>query len=133
MDVSAINAHLTRDGQKRFIDSGKPVLSFDAAWNRQYNSNGEVVKEATFFHGTIWPVSDAQADYLLSRMKKGWSVSFTGGRIAVDPKTGQPRIWTDQQGGAHSSLDVTISAFDVVFNPNGAAPVEAPAEDQYPF
>ena len=138
LKVIVMGAHIGGDAQNRFTPIGKQVISFSAASNRQYNSaNGEPAKETTWLHCTVWPVSDAQADFFVKNLLKGRKVAFEG-RLAINPDTGGPRLWTDNSGATRASFEVTVYPMTLDISNNGISnglPTGdgLPAEEQVPF
>jgi len=121
LKVILMGAHLGGDATNRFTPTGKQVISFSAASNRQYNStNGEPAKETTWLHCTVWPVSDAQADFFLKNLIKGRKVSFEG-RLVIDPQSGGPRIWERQDGSKGCSFEVIVNPVSLDISNNGIA------------
>lgn len=119
LKVILMGAHIGGDAQNRFTPTGRQVLSFSAASNRQYNStNGEPVKETTWLHCTVWPVSDAQAEFFVKNLIKGRKVSFEG-RLAIDPQTGGPKLWTRQDGTPAASFEVVVNPVSLDISNNG--------------
>jgi single stranded DNA-binding protein len=119
LKVILMGAHIGGDAQNRFTPTGKQVISFSAASNRQYNSaNGEPTKETTWLHCTVWPVSDAQAEFFMKNLIKGRKVSLEG-RLAIDPQTGGPRLWTDNSGATRASYEVTVNPMTLDISNNG--------------
>lgn len=128
--------NLGRDPEMRYTPSGQPVTSFSVATNRQYtNSGGELVKEVCWFHVTTWGKS---AETCNQYLKKGSSV-LVEGRLSPDKSSGNPRVWTKQDGTPGASYEVTAST--VRFLSGGNHQQAAPAggdfapvdEDSIPF
>lgn len=138
LKVVLMGAHIGGDAQNRFTPTGKQVISFSAASNRQYNSaNGEPAKETTWLHCTVWPVSDAQAEFFVKNLIKGRKVSLEG-RLAIDPQTGGPRIWERQDGSKGCSFEVVVNPVSLDISNNGIsngypAHEGLPAEEHIPF
>ena len=138
LKVIVMGAHLGGDAQNRFTPTGKQVISFSAASNRQYNgANGEPTKETTWVQCNVWPVSDAQAEFFMKNLLKGRKVSLEG-RLTIDPQTGGPRVWTRQDGTPGTSFEVAVNpvSLDISNNGilNGVTTGEGlPAEEQVPF
>ena len=136
--VLVVGAHLGGDCQNRFTATGKQVVSFSAASNSKFNgSDGKPVEQTTWLRCTVWPVSDAQANFYVKNLLKGRKVAFEG-RLAIDPDTGGPRLWTDNSGSTRASFEVTINPMTLDISNNGISngvPTGEglPAEDQVPF
>ncbi|MBN1305163.1 MAG: single-stranded DNA-binding protein [Anaerolineales bacterium] len=96
--------NLGRDPEMRYTPSGQPVTSFSVATNRQYtNSNGEKIKETTWFRVSAW---GKQAETCNQYLSKGSKV-LVEGRLNADNATGGPRLWTGQDGSSRASFEVT--------------------------
>jgi single-strand DNA-binding protein len=94
----------------RYTPSGQTVTSFSVATNRRYTaSNGEAVKETTWFRVSVW---GKQAESCNTYLKKGSKVLIEG-RLNPDRETGGPRTFTRQDGTPGASYEVT--AFTVRF------------------
>ncbi len=99
-----IVGNVGRDAEMRYIPSGAAVTNFSVATNRQYtSSNGEQIKETTWFRISAW---GKQGEICHQYVKKGMKV-LVEGRLNPDPETGNPRIWTRQDGSAAASFEVT--------------------------
>jgi single-strand DNA-binding protein len=99
-----IVGNLGRDPEMRYTPSGQAVTTFNLATNRQYTgSDGQMVKETTWFRVTVW---GKQAETCSQYLKKGRSV-LVEGRLTPDPATGGPKVWTRQDGTAGASYEVT--------------------------
>lgn len=103
---TTIVGNLGRDPEMRYAPSGSPVTSFSVATNRRYtNSEGEQVDETAWFRVSAWNrLAEVCAEYL----NKGSKV-LVEGRLKSDPATGGPRIWTDQEGAARASFELTAN------------------------
>jgi single-strand DNA-binding protein len=131
--------NLGNDPELRYTPSGQAVANFSVAVNRQWtDNNGEVHEETAWYRVAAWGRLAETCNQYLS---KGRQV-LVEGRLVVDPETGGPRIWTDQNGKARASFE--INAFEVRFlgngnGSNGRGSVEAEAEtapiemDEIPF
>lgn len=121
LKVILMGAHLGSDASNRFTPTGKQVITFSAASNRQYNTtNGEPAKETTWLHCTVWPVSDAQAEFFVKNLIKGRKVSLEG-RLVIDPKTGGPHIWERQDGSKGCSFEVVVNPVSLDISNNEIA------------
>jgi single-strand DNA-binding protein len=133
-----VAGNLGRDPEMRYLPSGQAVTSFSIATNRQYTgSDGQLVKETTWFRITAWgKLAETCNQYL----KKGRQV-LVEGRLTADPATGGPRIWTRQDGTPAASFEITASTVRFLgrAGEEGAGGVEyseTPAgadEDSIPF
>ncbi|MBN1230412.1 MAG: single-stranded DNA-binding protein [Anaerolineales bacterium] len=101
-----IVGNLGRDPELRFLPSGQAVTTLNVATNNTYvNSNGERVKETTWFRVSVW---GSQAENCNKYLQRGSKVMIEG-RLKPDPSTGSPRIWTRQDGTSGTSFEVTAS------------------------
>jgi single-strand DNA-binding protein len=98
--------NLGRDPEMRYAPSGSPVTSFSVASNRKYtNAEGDLVEETSWFRISAWNrLAEVCAEYL----NKGAKV-LVEGRLKIDPTTGGPRIWTDNEGAVRASFEVTAN------------------------
>ena len=133
-----IVGNLGRDPEMKYTPGGQAVTNFNLASNRQYTtSNGEKVKETTWFRISAW---GRQAETCNQYLKVGSRVLIEG-RLNPDKETGGPRIWSRQDGTQGSSYEVTADR--VVFltsrdeQPTGYAQGEAnhqiAEDDDIPF
>ena len=102
-----IAGNLGKDPEMRYTQNGTPVTTFSVATNRRYTgSTGEQVEETIWFRISTWNrLAEICAEYL----QKGAKV-LVEGRLQPDLSTGGPRIWTDNNGAARASFEVTGSA-----------------------
>jgi len=102
-----IAGNLGRDPEMRYTPTGTPVTTFSVATNRRYtNSSGELVEETIWFRISTWNrLAEICAEYL----QKGAKV-LVEGRLQPDLSTGGPRVWTDNNGAARASFEVTGTA-----------------------
>lgn len=102
--TTVLAGNLGRDPEMRYTATGQAVTTISVATNRQWNdANGEVHKETIWFRVSVW---GRMAEVCNQYLKKGSKV-LVEGRLTADPATGGPRIWTDQNGGARASFEVT--------------------------
>ena len=96
--------NLGRDPEMRYLQSGTSVTSFSMATSEKWTGQDGQPQERTIW----WRVSvfgksgEAVNEYL----KKGSKV-LVEGRMNADPKTGNPRLWSGQDGQMRSSFEVT--------------------------
>jgi len=134
---SEIIGRLGADPEMRYAPSGQPVANFPVATNRKYkNAAGETVKETTWFKVSAWgKLAEACNSYL----HKGSQV-YVEGRLVADPATGNPRIWSRQDGSPAASFEIHADTVDFLDSKNGegngnGSPAEgAPADEgEIPF
>jgi single-strand DNA-binding protein len=98
--------NLGRDPEMRYTPGGQAVTNFSVAVNDSYtNSQGERVERTIWFRISTW---GKQAETCNQYLKKGRKV-LVEGRLVVDPSTGNPRIYTRQDGTPASSLEISAS------------------------
>lgn len=96
--------NLGRDPEMRYTPGGQAVTNFSVATNRQYtNSNGEQIKETTWFRISTWGKT---AEVCNQYLKQGSRV-LVEGRLNPDQATGSPRVYTRQDGSTGTSYEVT--------------------------
>ena len=100
-----IVGNLGRDPEMTYLpNNGQAVTNFNVATNRQYTaSNGERVKETTWFRVTAW---GRQAETCNQYLRRGSKV-LVEGRLTADPATGGPRLWSGQDGQMRASYEIT--------------------------
>lgn len=135
-----ITGNLGGDPEMRYTPSGQAVTNFSVAVNESFtNSNGEKIKKTIWFRVSAW---GRQAEICNQYLKKGRMV-LVEGRMAGDPNTGGPRIWTGQDGSPRASYEVTaqtvrfLSSRGEYDSSPGSSPMDAgdmlPPEDDIPF
>jgi len=132
-----IVGNLGRDPEMSYINNDQAVTNFNVATNRQYTaSNGERVKETTWFRVTAW---GRQAETCHQYLRTGSQVLIEG-RLTPDRETGGPRIWQRQDGTAGASFEITAER--VVFlqtrgvagaEPGRDGPAMMVEDDDIPF
>src|SRR5574338_1196027 len=101
-----ITGHLGREPEMHYTPSGQAVTNFNLAANRQYSdSNGQVVKETTWFRVSTWGKTAENCNQYLH---KG-SLVLVEGRLVCDPETGGPRLYTRQDGSPGTACEVSAS------------------------
>jgi single-strand DNA-binding protein len=97
--------NLGKEPEMRFTPSGQSVTTLSVATNRRYeNTNGQPVKETTWFRITVW---GKQAETCNHYLHKGSKV-LVEGRLTPDPETGGPHVW-ENAGKFGASYEVTAS------------------------
>jgi len=100
-----IAGNLGRDPESRFTPSGQAVTNFSVAASEQYtNKEGEKVKKTIWFRIVTW---GKQAEVCNQYLKKGSKI-LVEGRLNAD-ESGNPKIYTKQDGLAGASFEVTAS------------------------
>ena len=125
--------NLGKDPEMRFTPGGQPVTTLSVATNRRYNgSNGQPIKETTWFRVTVW---GKQAEACNQYLHKSSRV-LVEGRLTPDPETGGPHIW-ENNGKIGASFEVTASAVRFVSGREEAdesdTPVNTSNDGDIPF
>ncbi|MDO9545499.1 MAG: single-stranded DNA-binding protein [Pelolinea sp.] len=98
-----IVGNLGKDPEMRYVPNGSAVTSFSVASNRQYtDSNGQKVKETTWFNVSVW---GKQAENVNTYLQKGSTVLIEG-ELRPDKETGSPRTYTRSDGSTGASYDI---------------------------
>lgn len=101
-----IVGNLGNDPEMRYTAGGTAVTNFNLATNRVYsNSEGNQVKETTWFRVSVW---GKQAESSNQYLRKGSQV-LVEGRMNPDLETGGPRVFTRQDGTSGASYEVTAN------------------------
>jgi single-strand DNA-binding protein len=95
--------NLGRDPEMRYLPSGQAVTNFSMATSEKWTGQDGQPQERTIW----WRISvfGKQAEIVNNFLHKGRKVLVEGTMVA-DAKTGNPRIWTGQDGQPHSSFEV---------------------------
>ena len=98
-----IVGNLGRDPEMRYTPNGNAVTSLNVASNRVYSdSNGQKVKETTWFRVSVW---GKQAENVNNYLQKG-SMVLVEGELRPDRETGNPRTFTRNDGTTGASYEV---------------------------
>ena len=99
-----IVGNLGRDPEMRYTASGVPVTSFSVAVSRRWTGqDGQRQEKTTWFRVSAWrQLAEICGQYLTK-----------GQKVLVIGDIDEPNVWTDQQGNARASLEIT--ARDVRF------------------
>lgn len=97
--------NLGKDPELRYIPSGQAVCSFPVASNEVRKVNCEVIKETTWYKVSVW---GKQAESCNTYLHKGSRV-LVEGKLKPDPETGNPRMWSRDDGSTGTSFDITAS------------------------
>ena len=96
--------NLGKDPEMRYAPSGQAVTNLNVASNRQYTtSDGNPVKETIWFRISTWGKTAENCNQYL---KKGSKVLIEG-RLNPDPDTGNPKVFTRQDGSPGATFEVT--------------------------
>lgn len=114
---TTIVGYLGSDPVMRFTPNGKEVTNFSVATSRKYTgSNGQQVDETTWFRVTVW---GAQAESCNTYLKKGRPVLVVG-RLVPDLQTGNPKVFSRQDGIMGSSFELSASWVQFLPSRDGA-------------
>lgn len=104
-----IVGNLGTDPEMRYTPSGQAVTNFSVATSRKWSDGqGNQQEETVWFRVSTWGKMAETCNQYLS---KGRQV-LVEGRLKPDDN-GNPRVWTDQNGNAKASYELT--AFEVKF------------------
>jgi single-strand DNA-binding protein len=132
--------NLGRDPEMRYTPSGAAVCNFSMATSEKWTGQDGQPQERTIWWrvNVFGKAGEACKEYL----KKGRQV-YVEGRMNADPKTGNPRLWTGQDGTMRASFEVTAATVKFLGGrgegggqPGGGETMEAdaPAEEgEIPF
>lgn len=131
-----IIGNLGKDPELRYLPSGSAVCGFSVAVNKEYTAtSGERVKQTIWFRISAF---GKLAEICNQYMKKGSRVLVIG-EISPDKATGNPRIWTKQDGTSGASFEVNASTVRFLSARGDDAGGEVvhdmsvPPEDDIPF
>jgi single-strand DNA-binding protein len=101
-----IVGNLGNDPEMRYTPAGVPVTRFSVATNRRWtDASGVPGEETVWFRVSAWR---GLAETCNQHLAKGRQV-LVEGRLAPDPETGGPRVWTGNDGVSRSSYEITAS------------------------
>ena len=120
--------NLGRDPEMRYTPSGQQVTSFSMATSEKWTGqDGQVQERTIWWRVSVWGKAAENCNQYL---KKGSKV-LVEGRMTPDAKTGNPRIWTRQDGTPSASYEVTgLTVKFLSSRGEGGAQVEAPAPSE---
>lgn len=99
-----VAGNLGRDPEMRYTPSGQAVTNLSIATNRRWTgADGQPQEETIWFRVSAW---GKRAEICNQYLSKGSGVIIEG-RLSPDRRTGEPRIWTDQQGTPRASYEIT--------------------------
>lgn len=113
-----IVGNLGSDPEMRYMPDGTAVTNLSVATNRRWTDrqSGEDKEETTWFRVAVW---GRQAETVNQYLSKGRQVLIEG-RIRPDPETGNPRLWTGQDGTVRASFEVTANSVQFLGGREGA-------------
>jgi single-strand DNA-binding protein len=100
-----IVGRLGRDPELRYTSTGQAVCTLNVATDNSFtNRDGTRVDRTVWFRVTVW---GKQAETVNQYLQKGRQV-LVEGRMNGD-ESGNPRVWTRQDGTPAASFEVTAS------------------------
>lgn len=121
--------NLGKDPEMRFTPTGQAVCSFSVATTHSYTAqSGERVKETTWFRVSAW---GKLAEICNQYLKKGSKV-FVEGRLTPDKSTGNPKVYTKQDGTAGASYELNAQTVRFLSS-NETHEATQPVDDDSPF
>jgi single-strand DNA-binding protein len=121
--------YLGRDPEMRYTPDGTPVTNFSVATTEKWTGrDGQQQERTIWWRVTAWR---RQAEICNQYLSKGRPV-LVEGRMNPDPETGNPRVFTRNDGTSGASYEVT--AFMVKFlGGRGEAPgADVPRDEDVP-
>lgn len=110
--------NLGRDPEMRYTPSGQQVTTFSMATSEKWTGqDGQPQERTIWWRVTSWGKSGEAVNTYL---KKGSKV-YVEGRVQADPATGNPRIYTRQDGTPGASFEVTASVIKFLSSRTDAA------------
>jgi single-strand DNA-binding protein len=100
--------NLGGDPEMRYMPDGTAVTNFSVATSRTWTDSrsGNQNKETTWIRVSVW---GRQAETTNQYLTKGSKV-LVEGRLRPDPTTGNPRMWTRQDGTVAASFEMTADS-----------------------
>jgi single-strand DNA-binding protein len=99
--------NLGRDPEMRYAPSGDPITNFSMATSEKWTGqDGQRQERTIWWRVSVW---GKQAENVNQYLKKGSKVLVEGTMVA-DPKTGNPRLWSGQDGQTRASFEVRALA-----------------------
>ena len=110
--------NLTRDPEMRYLGDGTAVTNLSVAANRSWNDpvSGGRHEETTWTRCSVWGNAAENANQYLV---KGQQVIIRG-RLQPDPATGNPRLFSRQDGTVGAGYDIRVLQIDYGPRPNGS-------------
>jgi single-strand DNA-binding protein len=114
--------NLGSEVEMRYTPGGVPVASFSLAVNRKWTDNdGQSKEKTTWFRVTCWK---KQAEIVSEHLHKG-------SKVMVKGEIEEARPYTDRDGNARASLEVTAQR--VIFLDSRGGNGTGPKDDDIPF
>jgi single-strand DNA-binding protein len=116
---------LVKDPELRYTPQGKAVTTLNLAVDDGWGEN----KRTIWMRVTVW---DKQAESVSNYLKKGRQV-FIEGRLQPDKETGNPRVFTRQDGTSGASYEVVANVVRFLGGREDAAATSAESSDELPM
>jgi single-strand DNA-binding protein len=113
----------TKDPEMRYMPNGDPISTFSVAVNEGSGDKKYVIWIKVVSFGKLAEIAN---EYV----KKGGKV-LVQGALSPDKSTGNPPIWTGQDGVAHASYEVVARVIRSLSSSGGKQ--EKTEEQQFPF
>jgi len=95
---------LGRDPEMRYTPNGRQVTDFSMATKERWTGqDGQPQERTIWWRVTLWGKDAENANQILRKKSR----VLVEGRMTPDPKTGNPRIWTRQDGTPAAAYEVT--------------------------
>lgn len=105
--------NLGNEPEMRYTASGVPVTNFNLAVSKRWTTpEGQSQEKTTWFHISLWR---RQAEIASQYLAKGHRVMIVG-------EIEMARPWTDRDGNARASIDVTATELKLLENRGNQAP-----------
>lgn len=121
--------HLGRDPEMRYTADGTPVTNFSIATSEKWTGKDGQQQERTIW----WRVSAWRrlAETCNQYLSKGRPV-LVEGRMNPDPETGNPRVFTRNDGTSGASYEVTALTIKFLGGRGDADSAGAPRDEDVP-
>jgi single-strand DNA-binding protein len=96
--------NLTRDGELRYLPSGKPVFNFSMAVSDRYKKGDEWIEEVSYFDVVVFKQAESCAQYI-----------GKGSKVLVDGRLKQRR-W-DSNGQKRSKVEIVSNNVQFLSKP----------------
>ena len=115
---------LVKDPELRYTPQGKAVTTLNLAVDDGWGEN----KRTIWMRVTVW---DKQAETVSNYLKKGRQV-FVEGRLQPDRETGNPRVFTRQDGTSGASYEIVANVVRFLGGREDTAGPEIESTDEPP-
>jgi len=121
--------NLGRDPEMRYMQDGTPVTNFSVATSEKWaGKDGQQQERTIWWRVTAWRrLAETCNEYL----SKGRQV-LVEGRMKPDPETGNPKVFTRNDGTSGASYEVTAQTVTFLGGRGDAAQEQAPVQQEAP-